>query len=219
MHLFVIPDAQIQSLKAAWALFNVKEALLRLVFLVNVHGEDHGAGGDLRWLVVQEPGVVELELANLKRHIFNCFVFIVVQDAEEPLHGLHGSGEVEVKAQFDEDLRLQLNQGLLADILFLLVGQKIDHPGEARRDGLLELCRHQNTNGGERHHLRLGEVLWAHHVYVPVKDASSNEQCLLLVLLLHVKVEDLLDSVGAIVGGDLLINVLLLGKCFLNFLG
>jgi hypothetical protein len=154
----------------------------------------------------------------LESHIFDGFVFAEVQDAQESLHGLHGSREVEIKAHFDQDLRLQLDKGLLADILFLLAGQKIDHPGEGRRNGLLELSRHQNTDGGECDHLRLREILWTDHMDVPVQDASSNEECFLLVLLLHVKVEDLLDTVGAIVGRDLLINVYLLRECFLDFL-
>lgn len=58
----------------------------------------------------------------------------------------------------------------------------------------------------------------AHHVDVSVQDTSSDEESLWLVFFLLVEVKDFLNTVGAVIGSDLLINVLLLGKSILDFL-
>lgn len=57
-----------------------------------------------------------------------------------------------------------------------------------------------------------------HHVDVSVQDTSSDEQRLWLVLFLLVEVEDFLDTVGAVIGSNLLINVLFFIKCVSYFL-
>lgn len=64
----------------------------------------------------------------------------------------------------------------------------------------------------------LWEVLGTDQVDVSVKDSGGNKECLWFIFFLHVKVEDLLDTVGAVICCDLLINVLFLLESALNLL-
>lgn len=185
----IIPNVQVEFLHTVVVLGRIEEpavAVLLLVLLVDVYCQDHRASCNNRGLVVQKPCVVQLELANLESHIPYCLVCVIAEDPQEPLHRLDGAREVEVEAHLDKDLGLQLYERLFAHILFLLVGKKIYHPGKAGRNRLLELCRHQNANGGEGDHLRLGEVLSPHQADVSVEDAGGYEQGLWLVLFLYV---------------------------------
>jgi hypothetical protein len=56
------------------------------------------------------------------------------------------------------------------------------------------------------------------HVDVSVQDTSSDEQCFWFVLFLLMEVKDFLDTVGAVISSDLLINVLLFIECVSYFL-
>ena len=96
-------------------------------------------------------------------------------------------------------MSFKVNEGLLAHILFLLIGKKIDHPREAWRNGLLQLGRHQNAYGREGDHLGLGKILWADHIDISVEKAGSYKESFLLVIFFLVEVEDFLDTVGAII--------------------
>lgn len=73
-----------------------------------------------------------MELADLERHVVDRLIEVVIKDSEIPLHGLNGSREVEVKSKHDEDVRLQVDELLLAHKLFLIVSEKVDHSGETR---------------------------------------------------------------------------------------
>ena len=100
----IIPDGQVQFLEAVAEFAAVEEPFGRvffLVLLVDIYGQDHGACGYDRWLVVQEPGVVQLELTDLVSHILDGLVRVIVEDSQVPLHGLHRPGKVKVKAHLD----------------------------------------------------------------------------------------------------------------------
>lgn len=51
----------------------------------------------------------------------NVFVFIIAHYAEVALHGLDWAGEVEIEAKFHNDVKLKLDQSILADILLFFI--------------------------------------------------------------------------------------------------
>ena len=71
---------------------------------------------------------------------------------------------------------------------------KVNHPCKTWRNWLLELCRHQNTNGRKMQHLAPLELFVADNINISVKDASCDEKCFNFVVLLLMKVENFLDS-------------------------
>lgn len=112
--------------------------LLR-VELVDVDAQDEGAGGDLRGPVLEEGGLVQLELADLEGHLEDHLVLVVIQDSQEALQRLHRTLEIKVEAEAREDLLLHFDELWLGYILLLLFGKQSYHAGEAGRDGLLQL--------------------------------------------------------------------------------
>jgi len=90
------------------------------VSLVDVDGQQDTADSHLRRSEVEEPRVIELELAELETHVVHCPVEVVTQDTEEPLHAGHGVREVEFELKFHQDLRFQVSQGLFCYSLGLL---------------------------------------------------------------------------------------------------
>ena len=142
----------------------------------------------------------------MEAHVLDGVVEVVVEDSEEALHGLDGSGEVEIETQSHQNLGLEVDEGLLADIPFFFVSKEIYHSGEAWGDRLLELGRHEDANGGQVYHLRFGEVGGSYHVDVSVHDVGCDKQGFILVLLLGMEVKYFLDSVRAVISGNLLVR-------------
>lgn len=64
--------------------------------------------------------------------------------------------------------------------------------------------------------MRFWEVLHTYHIDVSVEDSSGYEEGLWLVVFLLVEVEDLLNTIGAVVGSDLLVQRVLLAELGLN---
>jgi len=124
----------------------------------------------LRGSVVQESGFVVSKLADLETHVEHVVVALVAQKSEVPFEALHGSWEVEVKSKSAQNAGLQLNQTLLGNLLLLLCVQEVDHSCEAWRNGLLELGRHQDGNGGKSRGVLLQEVA-VENVDVSIKDS------------------------------------------------
>lgn len=137
--LLVVPDVGVQLLEAllAGGLEEVGVLGLLVVLLEDVDRQDDCAGGHLGGSVVQELGLVELELADREAHVKHRPVQVVGQDPQVALHGLDGAGEVEVKAEFDEDIRFEVDESLLGHGLLLLGGQQVDHSGKRRGNRLL----------------------------------------------------------------------------------
>ena len=86
--------------------------------------------------VFKEFGIVELELADLERHIINGLVQITFQQSQESLHRLNGSWKVKIKAHGHYDVGLEINKRLLAHILFFFVSEEVYHSSETWRDRL-----------------------------------------------------------------------------------
>lgn len=218
----VIPDIKVELLKTVGIFTVGKEPFVVVLFLIlleDVDGQNDGASGDHGRLVVQEFGLVQLELADLESHILNGFVCVIVEYPKIPLHRLHRSWEVEIEAHLDKYLGLKVYEGLFAHVLFFLIGKKIYHSGKTWGYWLFQFCGHQNADGRQRDHLGLGEVLGSDHVDISVQNSGGDEKSLLLVLFFMVEVKYLLDSIRPIVGCDLLLNVLLFMKGVLDLLG
>lgn len=73
----------------------------------------------------------------MEAHIYDGFVFVVIQDSQKSLHRLYWAWEVEVEPKLDEDQGFEVNETLFTDILLFLIGKEVDHSGEAGRDWLL----------------------------------------------------------------------------------
>ena len=71
---------------------------------------------------------------------------IVTEKSEEPFHCLHRSWEIEIKSELVDDVHLQLNELLLSDVFSFFVGKQVDHSIEAWRNGLFQLCGHENAD-------------------------------------------------------------------------
>ena len=71
---------------------------------MHIYRQNDGTSGNLRWFVVQELWVDELELAYAIGNIIDLWDLVGIEDPQEPLHELHGAWEVEVEAHLDDDL-------------------------------------------------------------------------------------------------------------------
>ena len=138
--IMVIPDVRVQYHEAFRAGFAIREEVLVLVLLqvtlIDIYCQNDCAGCDHRGAVFQELGVVALELADLERHVVDGLIEVVVEYAEEALHGLDGAGEVEVETEHDKDVGLEVNQLLFAYEFLLIFSEKINHSGKTGRDWL-----------------------------------------------------------------------------------
>lgn len=106
-HTLVIPNVGIQFLQAflAHLLEKVCFVAFLVVFFINIDWQDHSTCCNLRWSVVEEFRLVELEFANLETHIKDGTVQVVSENSEEALHWLDWAGEVEVEPKLDENIR------------------------------------------------------------------------------------------------------------------
>ena len=140
VHRVVVPNLRVQLHQALGVHLAVHEEILILVLLqvplVDVDRQDDRTRCYHRRPVFEELGVVALELADLVGHVVNCFVEVVVQDAQITLHGLDGSREVEVEAEHLQNVVLQVDQLLLAHELLFVLGQQVYHSSETWRNGL-----------------------------------------------------------------------------------
>lgn len=109
-----------------------------LVPLVDVYTYDDGAGGELRRLVIQEAGVVQGELADLKGHLADNILIIEVEQAQIPLHGLDRVWEIDVEAEALQNFGLHVDDVLLAKLLLFVGRQKTDHALEAGTNRFFE---------------------------------------------------------------------------------
>lgn len=122
----IIPDVRVQTEEAVRARAVLEKAdrlILFAVQLVYIYAEDQRAGGDLGRLVLEERSLVELELTDLEGHFEDDLVVGEVQDSQEPLKRLYGPLEIKIESELAKDLGLKIDQHLLVDVLFLLLGQ------------------------------------------------------------------------------------------------
>lgn len=138
--IMIIPNIHVQFHKAFRAGFTIREKILVLILLqvtlIDIYCQDDCANSDHRGAVFQKLNIVALKLTNLKQHIINNLIKVVVEYAEEALHGLDGAGEVEVETEHDKDVGFEVNQLLFAYKFLLIFSEKINHSGKTGRDWL-----------------------------------------------------------------------------------
>lgn len=100
----------------------------------------------MRGPVIQEHVVVEGELANLIAHHADHGLVAVVKQPEISVHKLNWPMEVEVAAEEEYDLVLEVHQLLFAHQLLLLLVQQLYHPVVRGLYWLLQFGGHQHRH-------------------------------------------------------------------------
>ena len=152
----------------------------------------------MRRLVVEELRVVRGKLANLICHLLDQFRVMVLQQAQVAVHGRHWSRKVQIKPKFDQNLRLQVYELLLADHLPLFVSQEAGHHFVARSQLLLHFGGYDERSGRQQADVLTRKIPMTDVLKVAVEDVDCREKRLGIVLLLRVQAEDLLYRVAAV---------------------
>lgn len=173
-NFWIIPNWRVQLFDGATGNW-FKESLVFVSFLKNVDSDEACASSKLGRSILQKGSLVELKLQNLEADVDHSWVLIIIEQSQEPLHALHGSWKVEIEAKCLNYVLFKLDELLFGDVLPLLVGEQVDHSVEAWRNGLLELCCHQNADHSKMKHLSWSENVYTHHHYVVVKNSRSHE--------------------------------------------
>lgn len=148
---------------------------LHVVLLKNVDCYDARAGRNLWWTVLQKHGIIQLEFTNLVAHVVHCPILVVLEDAQEPFKALYRSRKVVVKAHFDQNIGLKVNQTLLGNIFLFIFRQQINHPCKTGRDRLLKFSCHQHRYGGKSANLVSRVCLPSDDIQVTIQNGCSYE--------------------------------------------
>ena len=170
-----------------------------LVTHVNVCAKDDGAGGDHRRSVVQENWVVHGKLAYLIGHVHHETTFVEAEHVQITINRCNRPGELQVKAKLDQNFCLEVVDGLLVDLLLLIVGEKFECKLNIGSIFLVHFCGQDDRCGCEEAKLHAWEIPVPNTDQIPVHDVHRCEKCLAAVLLLGVEAEYLLHGIGTVI--------------------
>ena len=102
----LVPNSEIQSWLSPIEFEEIKPIS---IFVVHINGKNQGASCDFRGLKIQKFWIEKLLNANSKSYVKNWLNFVDIQDSHESLDELDGPRKVEVEAQLDDYLRLQVH--------------------------------------------------------------------------------------------------------------
>ena len=154
-----------------------------LVTHVNVCAKDDGAGGDHRRSVVQENWVVHGKLAYLIGHVHHETTFVEAEHVQITINRRNRPGELQVKAKLDQNFCLEVVDGLLVDLLLLIVGEKFECKLNIGSIFLVHFCCQNDCCGCEEAEFHARVVPVADIGQVPVHYIYRREQCLAAVML------------------------------------
>ena len=176
--------------------------LNKLLLLVYVDGQDDRSRRDLRRPEIEELWLCHCKFTDLVAHVVNDFLMIVLQDPQEPLHALHGAWHVKIKVKLINDVELKIYKWIFAHMLFLGVGQEVDHSVETWLYWLLQLGCHQKTYHCKGTDLLPGEVFRSDFVQISVHDRASCEKRFNFIIFPGVKIKNLLNSIRSVILRD-----------------
>ena len=178
VNCLIIPHRSIQCLQAFVGQFAILEEaaagflLTFYALFIYVHCKNTGACRYLGRSVFKEFGIVELEFAYLEGHVVNGLVQVTFQKSQEALHGLNGSRKVKIETHGHYNIGLEIDERLLAHVLFFFVSKKVYHSRKTRRNRLFYLGRQKYTDCCKAYHLGFLKVLRPNHIDVAVQNAG-----------------------------------------------